>query len=93
MPRETTSCAVCEKKGKGCRRYSYCLCLQAESASSQAAPAPLAAAASAGASRSKRERKKVQKFEPEGRTQADYTAAHRKRKLKDATFAPKGKKM
>ena len=89
MPPKTTSCAVCEKRGKGCRRFSYCLYLQAESASSSATP--LAAGASAGASHSKRERKKVERFEPEGAVQADYDRRRRIRKLKEATFAPSRK--
>ena len=84
MPQKTTSCAVCAKRGKGCRRFSYCLYLQAESASSSATP--LAAGASAGASHSKRERKKVERFEPEGKVEAHRQAQHRKRKLQDAKF-------
>ena len=63
--------------------------LQAESASSSAAP--LAAAASGGASRSKRGRKEVERFVPEGKVEAHRHMQHRKRKLKDATFAPSKK--
>ena len=59
--------------------------LQAESAS--ASVTPIAAGASAGASRSKRGRKKVQRFEPETKVQADYVRQGRIRKLKEATFA------
>jgi hypothetical protein len=58
--------------------------LQAESAS--ASVTPIAAGASAGASRSKRGRKKVQRFEPEGKVQADYHSRSRIRKLQDAKF-------
>ena len=91
MPPRATACAECAKRGKGCRRFAYCLYLQAESASSQAAP--LAAAASAGgASHSKRGRKKVQRFEPGGKVEADRQMQHRKRKLQDAKFAPSKEK-
>ena len=89
MPQKTTSCAVCAKRGKGCRRFSYCLYLQAESASSSATP--LAAGASAGASHSKRGRKRVERFEPEGKVQADYDRRRRIRKLQDTKFAPSKK--
>jgi len=58
--------------------------LQAESAS--ASVTPIAAGASAGASRSNRGRKKVQRFEPETKVQADYERRRRIRKLQDAKF-------
>ena len=40
----------------------------------------------AGASRSNRGRKKVQRFEPETKVQADYERRRRIRKLQDAKF-------
>ena len=59
--------------------------LQEESASSSVTP--IAAGASAVASRSKRGRKKVQRFEPERKVQADYERRRRIRKVQDAKFA------
>ena len=82
------SCAVCVKAKRGCGKHKTCMKVIARQGEALAAAA---AGASAGASRSNRGRKKVERFEPEGKVQADYNAAHRKRKLKDATFAPSTK--
>ena len=78
-------CAICAKKRYICGQDERCPKVIARQG--EPLPAPLAAAASGGALRSKRGRKKVQRFEPEGKVQADYVRQGRIRKLKDATFA------
>ena len=78
------SCAVCVKAKRGCGKHKTCMKVIARQGEALAAAA---AGASAGASRSNRGRKKVQRFEPETKVQADYERRRRIRKLKDATFA------
>ena len=82
------SCAVCVKARRGCGKHKTCLKVIARQGEALAAAG---ASASGVASRSKRGRKQVEKYVPETKVQADYTAAHRKRKLQDAKFAPSKK--
>ena len=83
-------CAICAKKRYICGQDERCPKVTARQGEALAAAG---ASASGVAWRSKRGRKQVEKYVPETKMQADYTAAHRKRKLQDAKFASKGKKM
>ena len=83
-------CAICAKKRYICGQDKRCPKVTARQGE---ALAEAGASASGVAWRSKRERKQVEKYVPETKVEADRRMQHRKRKLKDATFAPKGKKM
>ena len=78
-----TSCAICEKARRKCGKDKTCMKVIARQG--EALPAA-GASASGGASHSKRGRKQVQRFEPEGKVEADRERRRRKRKVQDAKF-------
>ena len=83
-------CAICAKKRYICGQDERCPKVTARQGGALAAAG---ASASGVAWRSKRERKQVAKFVPGTKVEADRERRRRNRKLKEATFASKGKKM